>query len=53
MTYFPAGADSAYAVGVDLDTRTADTLVGFGRGKGVCLSVRDAAGMHLARVRLR
>ncbi|HEY0021364.1 MAG TPA: hypothetical protein VGB24_00580 [Longimicrobium sp.] len=29
------------------------TLVGFGRGKVVYLSVRDAAGMHLARVRLR
>jgi hypothetical protein len=29
------------------------TLVGFGRGKVVYLSMRDATGMHLARVRLR
>jgi len=28
-------------------------LVGFGRGKVVYLSMRDATGMHLARVRLR
>lgn len=29
------------------------TIVGFGRGKIVFLSVRDANGVHLARVRLR
>lgn len=29
------------------------TLVGFGRGKTVYLSMRDASGIHLARVRLR
>ncbi len=29
------------------------TLVGFGRGKVVYLSMRDASGIHLARVRLR
>jgi hypothetical protein len=29
------------------------TLVGFGRNKVVYLSVRDASGIHLARVRLR
>jgi hypothetical protein len=29
------------------------TLVGFGRGKVVYLSMRDAQGIHLARVRLR
>jgi hypothetical protein len=29
------------------------TLVGFGRGKVVYLSMRDAKGIHLARVRLR
>ena len=29
------------------------TLVGFGRGKVVYLSTRDASGIHLARVRLR
>ena len=29
------------------------TLVGFGRGKIVYLSMRDAQGLHLARVRLR
>jgi hypothetical protein len=29
------------------------TLVGFGRDKVVYLSVRDAQGLHLARVRLR
>jgi hypothetical protein len=29
------------------------TLVGFGRGKVVFLSMRDASGIHLARVRLR
>lgn len=28
-------------------------LVGFGAGRIVYLSVRDASGMHLARVRLR
>jgi hypothetical protein len=32
---------------------TGYTLVGFGRGKTVYLSVRDATGLHLARVRLR
>jgi len=29
------------------------TLVGFGRGKVVFVSMRDASGIHLARVRLR
>jgi hypothetical protein len=29
------------------------TLVGFGRGKVVFLSMRDASGVHLARVRLK
>jgi hypothetical protein len=29
------------------------TLVGFGAGKVVYLSMRDASGIHLARVRLR
>jgi hypothetical protein len=29
------------------------TLVGFGPGRVVYLSMRDATGMHLARVRLR
>jgi hypothetical protein len=29
------------------------TLVGFGKGKVVYLSMRDAKGIHLARVRLR
>ncbi|MEW5931672.1 MAG: hypothetical protein AB1941_29740, partial [Gemmatimonadota bacterium] len=29
------------------------SLVGFGRGKVVYLSMRDASGIHLARVRLR
>jgi len=29
------------------------TLVGFGRGRVVYLSMRDASGIHLARVRLR
>ena len=29
------------------------TLVGFGAGKVVFLSMRDAKGLHLARVRLR
>jgi hypothetical protein len=29
------------------------SLVGFGRGRVVFLSMRDAAGVHLARVRLR
>ena len=29
------------------------TVVGFGRGKVVYLSTRDASGIHLARVRLR
>jgi hypothetical protein len=29
------------------------TLVGFGKGKVVYLSMRDASGIHLARVRLR
>jgi hypothetical protein len=28
-------------------------LVGFGRGRVVYLSVRDAKGIHLARVRLK
>jgi hypothetical protein len=28
-------------------------IVGFGRGKVVYLSMRDPAGIHLARVRLR
>jgi hypothetical protein len=29
------------------------TLVGFGKGKIVYLSMRDATGVHLARVRLK
>jgi hypothetical protein len=29
------------------------TIVGFGKGKVVYLSMRDAKGIHLARVRLR
>ena len=29
------------------------TLVGFGKGKVVYLSMRDQAGIHVARVRLR
>jgi hypothetical protein len=29
------------------------TLVGFGRGKVVFLSMRDPSGVHLARVRLK
>jgi hypothetical protein len=29
------------------------TLVGFGRGRVVYLSMRDAGGIHLARVRLQ
>ena len=29
------------------------TLVGFGRGKVVYLSMRDAQGVHLARILLR
>jgi len=29
------------------------TIVGFGKGKIVYLSMRDATGIHLARVRLR
>lgn len=29
------------------------TLVGFGKGKVVYLSTRDAKGIHVARVRLR
>jgi hypothetical protein len=29
------------------------TLVGFGKGKVVYLQMRDAKGIHLARVRLR
>ena len=29
------------------------TIVGFGKGKVVYLSTRDAKGIHLARVRLR
>ena len=29
------------------------TLVGFGTGKVVFLTMRDAKGLHLARVRLR
>ena len=32
---------------------TGYTLVGFGRDKVVYLSMRDARGIHLARVRLR
>ena len=29
------------------------TIVGFGRGRIVYLTMRDASGLHLARVRLR
>ena len=36
-----------------LQTPPGYTLVGFGKGKVVYLSMRDAAGIHLARVRLR
>lgn len=32
---------------------TGYTLVGFGAGRVVYLSVRDATGLHLARVQLR
>jgi hypothetical protein len=41
----PDPAGSALPVGY--------TLVGFGRDKVVYLSVRDASGLKLARVRLR
>jgi hypothetical protein len=36
-----------------LQTPPGYNIVGFGRGKIVFLSMRDATGMHLARVRLR
>jgi hypothetical protein len=36
-----------------LQIPTGYTLVGFGKGKVVYLSVRDAKGLHLARVRLK
>jgi hypothetical protein len=36
-----------------LQTPPGYTLVGFGKGKIVYLSMRDATGIHLARVRLR
>ncbi|MEX2285018.1 MAG: hypothetical protein WEE89_21200, partial [Gemmatimonadota bacterium] len=36
-----------------LQTPPGYTLVGFGKGKVVYLSMRDASGIHLARVRLR
>ena len=36
-----------------LQTPPGYTIVGFGRNKVVFLSMRDATGMHLARVRLR
>jgi hypothetical protein len=36
-----------------LQVPTGYSIVGFGRGKVVFLTTRDAAGVHLARVRLR